>query len=522
MDPNNNTPQPTNPGGSLPFPPAPPQPLQQTPQTTPPTTPSSMASNVIGPSVQIQPVTQSTPPPYPAQQPAPAPQFQPPASPAMPTDPLGGAAKNKKPFAIAMVAVLLMALGGAGYVFGFHIPNRPENVWRTGFDRSGEALDKLVDKATASEKLERLEKSKISGTLDFRSPTANVSGTLESAFSLTETDSALKLKIIPQGLSVSEELDLSAELKSVYAEGSRFPDIFFRLDNIVQVLPFMFNGADQYDGKWIAVPSEFFESMIGSQFGMIESQPGNADTPSAEDIAAIGRAVTKTLGEYVFTSDESKGVIVNRGYQGKETVDDVKAYHYKAGFSTDNLQKGCVALMENVFDVDGFDKFFGGNDGFERARKDAIDNCAMSEEESSSIGDVEFDLWIDAKYKLIHMVRFTSEETDTTFDIGQNYSGGDDISFFIRAYKDDDSVNMSATFSINFETTKSGLEITFKGKEGDDDVDLKFVLNTEPFDGDIDVSRPEGAVDIRDVINSLMSPTYPADNSASSQGSFDL
>ncbi len=50
----------------------------------------------------------------------------------------------------AMAAVLVLA-GSAAAVFGVYIPNKPQNVWKTGLNRSGTAVQKLVATVTTKD-----------------------------------------------------------------------------------------------------------------------------------------------------------------------------------------------------------------------------------------------------------------------------------------------------------------------------------------------------------------------------------
>src|SRR5688500_18121467 len=68
----------------------------------------------------------------------------------------GGAKKGfgglgKKKALVAAGAAAVVVLGAAGYVFGFYLPNKPENVYKSALSNTGEGYQALIDYADNKE-----------------------------------------------------------------------------------------------------------------------------------------------------------------------------------------------------------------------------------------------------------------------------------------------------------------------------------------------------------------------------------
>lgn len=523
MDPNN-TPQ---------DPMAPPVvPDSPTPTATPaPTAP--VEPQTITPTVTPQPVASQPAVIEPTAQ-APAPVGQPVAtapsptgpSPVTPTPVSGGSKKN---LAFGLIAAALVVGGALGYYFLSVVPNKPENVWRTGLSRSGEVTNKLVVEAIETEKREKIEQSKISGTFEFKSGESDnefvMSGDVNSLFDLKRSNSSLSLKVDPSADAPegTEGLDLKAEVISEITDESNYPNLYFKVTGLEYYAAMLGEDFMKYDGRWIAMTSDYFENQA-KQYGApeVETEETGVSDLTAEEVSNMVKAVSDTAVEYVFTDDESKGIIRQKEFVGKEDSDGINAYHYKAGIKVDNLQKACKALINNVFAVSGFEKFFGGDSAKkDKARDDALESCdeEISEEDRKEAEDYTFDLWVDSKYKLLHKIRFAEEnKPDSYFEVGQTYTGGEDITFFMNviAKNDDGVVEVNNTLKANYKTWKTeySLDASGKGFSGSAKVTM------EPYYEDIDTARPDDAIDISEVFGPVVEGTTQANGPT--QGSSPL
>src|SRR5690606_31032379 len=111
--------------------------------------------------------------------------------------------KSKKPLFVGLFVALAVVLGSAGYVFGYYIPNKPENVWKTGLNRSGDTLAKLVAESTTEQKIEKLKSSKSTITTKVRSEFVDVDGQLVTRFDSRKSDSTLELDLKTEDYQLS-------------------------------------------------------------------------------------------------------------------------------------------------------------------------------------------------------------------------------------------------------------------------------------------------------------------------------
>lgn len=97
----------------------------------------------------------------------------------MQSSPVSGGASaggKKKWFVPALVGGAAVLLLAGGYVFAMYLPNRPESVFSTSLQRSGQAVDKLVDymentKTSASQMYD--------GTMTLQSSGASLDATIK-------------------------------------------------------------------------------------------------------------------------------------------------------------------------------------------------------------------------------------------------------------------------------------------------------------------------------------------------------
>lgn len=478
-----------------------PTPSGEPPKTEQPTQQPS-AGSVIGPSPEASP---PAPTPITATEQSASPQPVPLVNPEPPVAPKK---RSKKPLIIGVIIAFLLILSTSAYVFGYYIPNQPENVWKTGLNRSGEVLSTLAEENTEAEKIESFKKSEISSTLSVTSDVVDVDGELTTKFDDTSSDSALSINLSseePLFGTDQTELALKAFLLTKLAEDSAFPDIFFKVSGFkdIKAVETYYPGLVTYDDKWISVSSDYLESTLGSYVEAEDFGYSSENELTAEETAAIAKAVTDTLNEYVFTDDDAKGIIEQREFIGKEDLDDINTYHYKAGYRFDNLAPFCRAMVDNVLNVEGTDKFFRDTEAKKDARVDAQEACdkSVSDEDRQELEDFSFDVWIDSKYKLIHKIRFTDEDNEANYiDIGQRYTGGDDVTFFAHIENGDVTANLE--LNNNFDSLKTVITVNVD-VSGDTPFTIKSTTTVQPYQEEITTTPPEAAVDIQEFLSSL-------------------
>lgn len=403
---------------------------------------------------------------------------------------LGGTSKKK--LLLGGLITLLVIGGSLGYVFGFYLPNKPANVYQTGLDRSGENLNKLVEKITDKNQLEKIQNSQIIATAEAKSAGSTFSGTFAVKQDKTKGDGSLDIKVNTEG----EERALNVKFLSELLENKKYPNYYFQVNGIKALgLGSFLPGLDDYEGKWIAVESDYLESIFTDQ-----DAPKNTENVTAEEVASLVRTVSSTTNEYLLTSDKKKAVLENRAYIGRETSDGIKTHRYKVGVNKPHAKQFCKVLSERMISHPAYKKLANMDDkAVEEQKKDTAKNCDADIDQEIK-DDMTMDLWIDAKYKLVHKLRIYDENNKNNYaDIGQKYTGGDNISFFIAYHDEADKTDAKLTVDVDTKayTSKGTFTWVEKKEEG---LEAKITFEAKPYDGEVKVAKPAGAIGIQEVM----------------------
>lgn len=421
------------------------------------------------------------------------PQNPQPAPPLPPSGPNKKSSRKKKSIIIGAVVATLIILLGAGYVFGYYIPNKPENIYKSGFDRTGKAVDKLVNEGLEDDKMQSFKSSEVSGSVEVEAAGGNYSGNFNSKYDSKKSDTTATYK--------NPDQDVNLQVLSNLQDGKLYPDIYFKLSGLSGLgLDEFIPQLNNYDNKWISVSSDYLASVIPAEV----QDESNGQDFSQEDAANLARIVTDTTREYVFTSNPDKAVVEQKSFVGTEELDgDITANHYTVALNKTNTKKYCKALVESVTTSDSYKKIPGINvDTLEEDRKQAIEDCDKSVDEDINDTDT-FDLWVDKKTKLIHKIRVTDENDKGTYlEIGQTYKSGSNVPLFVTVHSDKDKYDAKLTLDVDTEKsiTKGSINFTYNDT---DKYTAKASFEFKPHTGEIKADKPEGAVSIEDVMKAF-------------------
>ncbi|HEX5798288.1 MAG TPA: hypothetical protein VFX79_02935 [Candidatus Saccharimonadales bacterium] len=520
INPNNNPPAPkddipSSPGGVIQPTGAenspPPAPAADNPSPPPP--PSEPIKNELPQNNQTG-FASTNPPASPSQSTPSSPggtQFGPnPAQPGgpeiFPSDPIStaGAGANpsffkKKLFLIGLPILLVLLI--AGYVFGYYIPNKPENVYRTGMNRSGDALEMILNQATERETYDKFKKSEVNATMDINYNNQNINGEFNAKFDETKLDSNLKLGLPVEG---SEPINLDLSVLSETADGKEFPDTYLNLKGMKALGADLFlPGISKYEGKWLEISSDYLQS-IADQYGLEapETQDNTEDFPTFDEISSLIRDLYGDTNEYVFTTDPEKAVIENKQYLGKEEVEGTDTFHYEVALNKENYKKYCEAVSNTLASSPTYKKFSGLNDEQIEEQKQKIGEDCQKDADTIKAEDT-FEMWIDSKYKLIKKIRIYSEDKKSYFDIGQNYDGTDEVGLFFAFASEEGNFNSKITVTTNLNTAESSGEVTFNGGENEGAYDGKITLSMKSLSGDFEITKPNNTIGIGKLLKEL-------------------
>lgn len=403
--------------------------------------------------------------------------------------------KRRRIIIAALLGLVLIILLSLGAVFGLYLPNKPEGVFKTGMSRTGMALDKIVDDAAGGKAYDQFKKSEISGTYELKIQDARYGGKFSSKFDDKQSNSSVDYK--------HESQDVSAQVRTDMKDGKLYPDIYVKLSGLSTL------GMDEYvpalkdyDGKWISASSDYLASLTAG------SEEPKDQSLTQEEIKEMAEAVSSVTREYIFTSNTDKAVIEYKEYVKSEKLDGINTNQYKVSVNKQHAKDYCSALINRIADTKGYTKIAPDKKSDE-AVKSATEDCQRSIDTDFKDNET-FDLWVDKERKLIHKVRFADPESAGSYvEVGQKYTGGDTIPFFVNYQGGKDSYNGSVAIELNQKTGTTKGNVAFTGSK-DDNINLTLSFEQKPHNGDVTIDPPKDAVPLETLLYKLGFTPAPA------------
>lgn len=394
--------------------------------------------------------------------------------------------KKKKLGLIVGAAVGIVAIL-SGVVFGYAIPNRPENVFSTGLDRSGQAINGLMVQLAEMETADQMNQMQATADMQIEMEGTTFEGDVRVRFDETASESTFSLQAAGDA-----SFELSGDVLTTNSDQSDYPDVYLQLTGITALgLDAFIPGISRYDGRWIHMPSAFLEEAIGP----IEQTEVTQEMPDSQDIMSLMVDISEVVRDYLLTSDEEKSVFEIAEIVGEEDVDGKSAYRYKVAVEEQNFELFCVALAEKIEASDYYSVIS------DTAFTEPLDTsgCAEAAEE---INEETIDIWVDRRTKLISKIRFTNPEVEQEYsELGLNYEGGDDVGLYLRDISEDQTVELS--MQTNFESlrTTGAVVVEQNGLSG-----FEFTMNVsaEPYQDAIEATPPETAVTFEQMFEDLL------------------
>ncbi|HSX36347.1 MAG TPA: hypothetical protein VLH84_05440 [Patescibacteria group bacterium] len=409
--------------------------------------------------------------------------------------PASGPSKKKKMLLLVGMALVLV-LGGLGTVFGLYLPNQPDNVYKTGMDRTGKALNTLVTDVTAQSQLDKLKKVQMTGTASGSYQGMSFAGTLDAKAGPHAVNGTLSVTATPTGQASQT---YSVGLIANQATGSNLPDLFFKLSGFKQLgLDAFVPGISSYDGKWLSVSAAYLQS-LGLSMGSSGSS-SSKDTFTSADATELAKTASNVTSQYLFTADPAKAVFVKKSFVGKEKVDGLSTYHYTVTISNDHLKAYCTQFVNDMYATTAFKHLQAQSAQFMGDKQDALDSCKTVHVSSSTALDV----WIDSKYKMVHKVRIPDTTNKSNYvDIGQTYTGGDSVSLFVNFHDGEQKVDANISMDLDTKADTATTKVHAVSSDPASAFKLDASVSLKPYNGTIDTTAPAGAVPIKDVLTQL-------------------
>ena len=397
-------------------------------------------------------------------------------------------------FAIAGAAAVVV-LGTAGYVFGFYIPNKPENVFNTALTNTGKGYDQLVDYLDDKELESKFKSASTEGTFKLESADFSTDGKFKAAND--EKNATFSGDV---GLGTTR-LTIDGVAKDV--DNSESPDLYLKLGGIKGLGEgFGMPELDTLDNQWITLD----HSLIDSYVNMAESAGGLEATdqmkaPTQEQAADGARVLGEVSKKYLFTDDEANAVFEMKKYIGKETVDGKETNHYDVKVNKAHLKAYYKELGEQL-DKSKLNAW--AKDAYDKDLSKLIDSEGMQK----SVDDIKdtdtFGMWVNTETKLVHKVRFSESKNaaENYMEVGLNYAGGDEKPLFLnfRSNQDGSDTSGSITFNINTKTDVFKIEADLEQK-GDNAVAMNLKAEIKPGASNFKAEAPEGAITLSEAFS---------------------
>lgn len=425
--------------------------------------------------------------------------------------------KSNKKWLMPLAAVAVLALGSA-YAFGMYLPNQPDTVYKNSLINSGKAVDKLV---TYSQEETKSDKNAVllTGSMTGKSAAASFDATIDGEYDDKGNGTG---KVVANVVGQKYTIDI----RSKDVATSENPDIYMKVTGVKQMLEAQgMNEIAALDGQWLAADHTLLDTMM-EQARSATAQP----TPEqANDALAKVQAVNK---EYLFTEDSGKAVLKKKSYVGKDTKNDRSVFHYKVTYDKQHL-KDYIKAVRSALDSSKLNDWAKDSQG--KSFNELMDTTQIEKSIDGAKDDYTFDLYVDAKTKLIQSLVFTDPENkDSSLTLAQNYSGkGNEYPFEIglktKAAGSDKPTFATLKMTTNTDTGKATIKIDSDIYSGDQLTKITADLNMTAVKKDIKVDAPTTSKPIMEVIKKFqgmipsgMEETYPMQATSASAPSVKL
>ncbi len=397
--------------------------------------------------------------------------------------------------AVGIVLAVLVALAG-GYVFAFYIPGLPDNVYNSGLQNTGAAVDAVIAYSKTQQEA-NYNSAAFDGSLNFKSSAASfdiaMNGSSDKAGNAT---AKLDADVMGERATVN--------FRSLHVNGSASPDLYVQATGVKPFLDKIgLSSFDDLDGQWIAIDHTLLDTYASNlkQDAGGPVQDG-VKAPSYEQLQDAVTKVQTVNKQYIFTTDPTKAVLTNQQFVAREVQSGQTTNHYKVGYNKDHLQSYIDALG-TALDSSKLNAW--SKQTSNKNLSDMLDIATFKNEAKQAKTGYTFDLWIDLDAKLVSKVALTdSSDSSSVFAISQNYGGGSTYPFgFSFVGKDNGGNPQSGTLNLTLDTATNkitaALSATTKGIDGTTTIDTK--LHITPGSATVTATVPSGAKSVLDILN---------------------
>ena len=427
-----------------------------------------------------------------------APTPQAPLEPVMVGSQVGGTpisgGSSKKKWLIPVIVIALLLLLGGGYLFAIYLPNTPGNVYKSGLSNTAQGYDALV-KYSSDAQSKHYKGYKTDGSLKLTATGLSADGSFSGQSDGNNGTGTLSLDVAGE--------KFSANARTVQPTGQSTPDLYLQLNGIKPILDgYGLSTIDNLDGQWVVVDHTFIDSLAGASTGT--SHAGSLSSPTAAQVQDALTRVGAVNKQYLLSTDPNTQVLQNKKYLGKSTVDGRSVYGYQVGYDAGHL-KTYVTALGQALDASKLNDWAKQATG--KSLSSTLNISTVANSVSTNKSTYTFDMYIDAKTKLIHQVHF-SDATDPInnyVNLGLNYTGGSSYPFSVKFNAKSGSTITTATVTATLDTTTSKISGNFNLNVNDatSPVTLSANFTATPTNDTLTVTAPKNAVSLNTVLGKL-------------------
>lgn len=424
------------------------------------------------------------------------------AQPITPVKPIRNKLISKKLILIGAILFLLIG-GGAGAYFGYIVPNRPENVWKSAMSNTTKGYDKLLEIQDSNKDKKTV---KVDSNFEIKSKEvgASVNGSFTSQSNATKSKSNFEVSMLGAKLSIDVMSNL-AELKDDSALYVRLNGI----DGLLQNSPSLSGVAKTANNQWFMIDKSTITDASNKDLSEVNNKL---------DVSDIVNKVGDSAKKYVLTDDSTTSVFDASEFVGKEDVDGRKQYHYKVGANKDNLKKFVKDLAEGVESTNTYKDIMGDY-------QKPIFNDQISKEIDGIDDKSKVDVWVDAKTKLIRKIKISYGDDKKSFtEIGLNYDGGNKLPFYVKLYEQGDDGG-EGQLNLILNSDNMDIDFNFKMQSNDKSKDTvgeltgKVTFSNE----DVEIDVPKDAKSLKDLFDgSYLNPSRLHEDGLDVLGAYDI
>ncbi|QQS18572.1 hypothetical protein IPL68_00450 [Candidatus Saccharibacteria bacterium] len=282
-----------------------------------------------------------------------------------------------------------------------YLPNRPESLFSSSLQRSGQAADKLVDYMKTAD---TSASETYNGTVALQSSGVSLDATIKGEGDQENAKLTMDANVAGQ--------KFTADMVMVDAAQSDMPDMYMKVGGVKSMLEEA-GGAQlaALDGQWIGIDHTLLDSYLNMQEEQLGTNSSMPTTPTNEQLKDALTKMQAVNKQYLFSGDKDKAVVTYKKYVGKETKNGRDVKHYTAGYDKAHF-KAYVEAVAKALDESKLNDWAKQQDGGKK-----ISEMLNVSELTSSIdkmkADDTFDMYVDVKTKLVQSLVFTMKEDKT-------------------------------------------------------------------------------------------------------------